>query len=30
MIIRDVARYCKDLGLYFNFETGQETPITPA
>ena len=28
MIIRDVARYCKDLGLYFNFETGQETPIT--
>lgn len=28
MIIRDVARYCKNLGLYFNFETGQETPIT--
>jgi len=28
MIIRDVARYCKKLGLYFNFETGQETPIT--
>ena len=28
MIIRDVAQYCKKLGLYFNFETGQETPIT--
>ena len=28
MIIRDVAQYCKNLGLYFNFETGQETPIT--
>ena len=26
--IREVARYCRDLGLYFNFETGQETPIT--
>ncbi|MGI6706198.1 MAG: sugar phosphate isomerase/epimerase family protein [Clostridia bacterium] len=26
--IREVARYCKDLGLYFNLETGQETPIT--
>jgi sugar phosphate isomerase/epimerase len=26
--IREVARYCKDLGLYFNFETGQETPTT--
>lgn len=26
--IRDVASYCKDLGIYFNFETGQETPIT--
>lgn len=22
--IRDVASYCKDLGIYFNFETGQE------
>jgi L-ribulose-5-phosphate 3-epimerase len=26
--IREVAQYCKGLGLYFNFETGQETPIT--
>lgn len=26
--IKDVAAYCKQLGLYFNFETGQETPIT--
>lgn len=26
--IRDVASYCKTFGLYFNFETGQETPIT--
>ncbi len=26
--IRNVASYCKDLGIYFNFETGQETPIT--
>lgn len=26
--IKDVAAYCKKLGLYFNFETGQETPIT--
>ena len=26
--IRDVALYCKDLGIYFDFETGQETPIT--
>lgn len=26
--IRDVAAYCDSLGLYFNFETGQETPIT--
>lgn len=26
--IREVARYCKNLGLHFNFETGQETPIT--
>ncbi len=26
--IRDVAAYCKSLDLYFNFETGQETPIT--
>lgn len=26
--IREVAQYCKNLGLYFNFETGQETPTT--
>ncbi|WZL78613.1 sugar phosphate isomerase/epimerase [Eubacteriales bacterium mix99] len=26
--IRDVASYCESLGLYFNFETGQETPVT--
>jgi len=26
--IRDVALYCKNLDIYFNFETGQETPIT--
>jgi len=26
--VREVARYCRDLGLYFNFETGQETPTT--
>lgn len=26
--IREVAAYCKKLGLYFNFETGQETPVT--
>lgn len=26
--IREVAQYCKGLGLYFDFETGQETPIT--
>ncbi len=26
--IREVAQYCKNLGLYFNFETGQETPVT--
>lgn len=26
--IREVADYCKSLDLYFNFETGQETPIT--
>ncbi len=28
MVIRDVVLYCKNLGLYFNYETGQETPIT--
>ncbi len=25
--IREVAQYCKDLGLRFLFETGQETPV---
>ncbi len=26
--VREVAAYCRRLGLNFNFETGQETPIT--
>lgn len=26
--IRDIAQYCKDRGLEFWFETGQETPVT--
>lgn len=26
--IREVAQYCRKLGLFFNFETGQETPTT--
>lgn len=26
--IREVAQHCKQKGIYFNFETGQETPIT--
>jgi len=26
--IREVAVHCKNLGIFFNFETGQETPIT--
>jgi len=26
--IKDVAYYCQSLGLFFNFETGQETPVT--
>lgn len=26
--LREVAGYCNDLGLGFNFETGQETPVT--
>ncbi|MBR1609698.1 MAG: sugar phosphate isomerase/epimerase [Kiritimatiellae bacterium] len=26
--IDEIARYCKDLGLGFWFETGQETPVT--
>lgn len=28
MAIREVARHCKDRGLEFWFETGQETPVT--
>ena len=26
--VKNVASYCKDRGLGFNFETGQETPVT--
>lgn len=26
--LREVVPYCKSLGLYFCFETGQETPVT--
>ena len=26
--VRDVANYCNNLGINFNFETGQETPVT--
>ncbi len=26
--VREVAKYCRGLGLHFNFETGQETPTT--
>lgn len=26
--IREVAKHCQGLGLYLNFETGQETPVT--
>ena len=26
--VRNLAEYCKDRDLYFNFETGQETPVT--
>lgn len=26
--VRDIASYCKNKGMYFNFETGQETPVT--
>jgi len=26
--IREAAQHCRSLGLYFNFETGQETPTT--
>lgn len=28
MILKDIVRYCNGLDLYFNYETGQETPIT--
>lgn len=27
-VVRDIARYCKERDLHFNFETGQETPVT--
>lgn len=27
-ILRDLVSYCKERDLYFNFETGQETPTT--
>ncbi len=27
-VVRDIARYCKQRDLHFNFETGQETPVT--
>lgn len=27
-VLRYVAKYCKDRGRYFLFETGQETPVT--
>ena len=26
--VRDIAQYCKKKDIYFNFETGQETPVT--
>lgn len=26
--VREIAKYCKQFGQYFNFETGQETPTT--
>ncbi len=26
--VRDIAAYCKKLDIFFNFETGQETPVT--
>lgn len=26
--VKHIAAYCKSKGLYFNFETGQETPVT--
>ncbi|MGI6172869.1 MAG: sugar phosphate isomerase/epimerase family protein [Christensenellales bacterium] len=28
LALRDVASYCKQKGIYFLFETGQETPVT--
>lgn len=27
-VVREIAAYCKTLDLFFNFETGQETPVT--
>ncbi len=27
-VIRNIAEYCGERDLYFNFETGQETPVT--
>ena len=27
-VIRNIAEYCKERDVYFNFETGQETPVT--
>ncbi len=27
-VIRNLAEYCKERDVYFNFETGQETPVT--
>ncbi len=27
-VVRDIARYCKARDIHFNFETGQETPVT--
>ena len=26
--VSEIGKYCKELHIYFNFETGQETPIT--
>ena len=26
--VKHVANYCRDKGIFFNFETGQETPVT--
>lgn len=27
-VVKDIAKYCKQRDLHFNFETGQETPVT--